>query len=76
MPTVNGLESLRRALEARGIIFVDGNGDGPDVGCAKAMARSGRLEPFARPQGRMVYPWPARPLAGDAGPASDGPILD
>jgi transcriptional regulator with XRE-family HTH domain len=31
MPTVNGPESLRRALEARGIIFVDGNGDGPRV---------------------------------------------
>jgi hypothetical protein len=31
MPTVNDLEALRRALEAKGIIFVEGNGDGPGV---------------------------------------------
>jgi transcriptional regulator with XRE-family HTH domain len=31
MPTVNDLEALRRALEAKGIIFVEENGDGPGV---------------------------------------------
>jgi transcriptional regulator with XRE-family HTH domain len=36
MPTINDLEALRRALEAKGVIFVEGNGDGPGVRLRKA----------------------------------------
>jgi transcriptional regulator with XRE-family HTH domain len=36
MPTINNLEAIRRALEAKGVIFVEGNGDGPGVRLTKA----------------------------------------
>jgi transcriptional regulator with XRE-family HTH domain len=31
MPTISDLAALRRALEAKGVIIVEGNGDGPGV---------------------------------------------
>jgi DNA-binding transcriptional regulator YiaG len=31
MPSINNLEAIRRALEARGAIFLDENGEGPGV---------------------------------------------
>jgi transcriptional regulator with XRE-family HTH domain len=30
-PTANNLDAIRAALEAAGVIFIDGNGDGPGV---------------------------------------------
>jgi transcriptional regulator with XRE-family HTH domain len=36
MPTVNEVEALQRTLEAKGVIFGEGSGDGPGVRLRKA----------------------------------------
>ena len=42
VPTIEELAAIRGALEAKGVIFVEGNGDGPGVRLRKPIALSGR----------------------------------